>query len=246
MNNLMACFAAIIMVCGSAFAGLESDKAGSGLKFRESAGSSRFSSRSGGGSGGVYIGGGSSSRSKSAKRFSAAEISRSRTGSKKLAMEVPAPAKTQQASASPASNESGGKSSIFSKAGAAVRNLASKAAKAATSPTGKKVLLGAALLAAAAVGGHGVVKLQGKLAAGAAAQKQLAAATKQLSDMKLDSAIAKTNSEMNLREVSMLAHKSIGLAKDMSRRFGPEVQASTKKSAELINRTISRWYTPTP
>ncbi|MFA5161638.1 MAG: hypothetical protein WC421_05285 [Elusimicrobiales bacterium] len=176
MNKLMSCFAAIIMVCGSAFAGLESDKAGSGLKFRESAGSSRFSSRSGGGSGGVYIGGGSSSRSKSARRFSASEISRSRTGSKKLAMEVPALAKTQQASASSASNESGGKPSIFSRAGAAVRNLASKAAKAATSPTGKKVLLGAALAAAAAVGGYGAIKLQGKLAAGAAAAKELSKA----------------------------------------------------------------------
>ncbi|MFA5162516.1 MAG: hypothetical protein WC421_09740 [Elusimicrobiales bacterium] len=155
MNNLMACFAAIIMVCGSAFAGLESDKAGSGLKFRESAGSSRFSSRSGGGSGGVYIGGGSSSRSKSAKRPSAADIARSRTGSKKLAMEVPA-MKTQQASANSASNESGGKPSIFSRAGAAVRNLASKAAKAAKSPVGKALLGG--LATAIAVGGLGAAR----------------------------------------------------------------------------------------
>ncbi|MFA5161637.1 MAG: hypothetical protein WC421_05280 [Elusimicrobiales bacterium] len=90
MEKLTACFLAGMMICGSAFAGLESDKAGSGLKFRESAGNSRFSSRSGDGSGGVYMGGGSSSRSKSARRFSAAAIARSRTGSKKMAMAVPA------------------------------------------------------------------------------------------------------------------------------------------------------------
>ncbi|MFA5161220.1 MAG: hypothetical protein WC421_03155 [Elusimicrobiales bacterium] len=162
MKRTSACFLMSMMLCGSAFAGLESDKAGSGLKFRESAGSSRFSSHSGGGSGGVYIGGGSSSRSKSARRPSAAAIARSRTGSKKLGTNVPPP-KTQQPSA-PA-----GKQSILAKAGKmaskaanAVGSFASKAVKAATSPTGKKVLLaGAATLA---IGG--AMALTGGAAAG--------------------------------------------------------------------------------
>ncbi|MFA5161219.1 MAG: hypothetical protein WC421_03150 [Elusimicrobiales bacterium] len=235
MKKLIVCSLSGMMLCGSAFAGLESDKAGSGLKFRESAGSSRFSSRSDGGSGGVYIGGGSSSRSKSARRPSAAEISRSRTGSKKLAMGVPA-MKTQQASANSASNESGSKPSIFSRAGAAVRNLASKAAKAATSPTGKKVALGVLAAAAAAAGIYGATKLYGKVAAGEAAQKGLAEMTKKFAQSQemlagreresivLNKAVDTLYKERNAaREAAAAAKESLAYAGRESRVYRNEV-----------------------
>ena len=168
MKRLAVCFLAGMTLCGPAFANLDSDKADSGFKFKESAGKSGFSvPQANSGSGGVYTGGTSFARPARRKNYGKSVV-RSEAG-KSLAAKVPPP-EMQKPHTGQATVAASGKSAAFPsvaqiapKAAQKAGRLVSTAIKAAASPAGKKIALAAL---GAAIAGLGTLALMGGAASG--------------------------------------------------------------------------------